>query len=66
MSRTRQTFVALLGLVVCGAAALAQQAPPRPQGEPSSPTWLYYIVLGLLAAATIAASVIPSKRGHLD
>lgn len=48
-----------------GAAALAQGAPV-PRAADSPPTWLYVIVIVVLAAATFGASVMPSKRGHQD
>lgn len=66
MNTLRRIATGALALALACTPALAQQSPPRPAGEPSSPMWLYYIVLAVLVAATVGASVIPSKRGHQD
>jgi len=60
---------ALAAYGLLGAAeALAQSGvgPARPQKPEEPPMFLYYGVFAVLALATIGASVIPSKRGHLD
>jgi len=51
------------------AEALAHRGgggPPRPERPEEPPVYLYYGVLVLLSLLTIGASIIPSKRGHLD
>jgi hypothetical protein len=62
-------FVAMfcLGLFAT-AEAFAQRGvgPPRPEKADEPPVFLYYGVLLLLGILTIAVSLIPSKRGHLD
>lgn len=66
---TRRLATGALALALTGAGALAQSAgggPPLPQAADSPPSWLYFIVVGVLVAATVGASLLPSKRGHLD
>lgn len=48
------------------AFAQSGSGPPLPQAADEPPTWLYFIIVGLLVAATVGASLLPSKRGHLD
>lgn len=40
--------------------------PPTPNRADSPPMPLYYGVVVVLAAATIALAIMPSKRGHQD
>jgi hypothetical protein len=76
-TREHRPFRPRLAARLTGAAALALFAsaqafaqrgvgPPRPQAPEEPPVFLFYGVLLLLALLTIGASIIPSKRGHLD
>lgn len=40
--------------------------PPTPNRADSPPTPLYYGVIVVLAGATVALAIMPSKRGHQD
>lgn len=65
----RRTTLATLVLLAADAAALAQApagGPPLPRTPDQPATLLYYAVVGALLIATVAVSVMPSKRGHLD
>lgn len=58
------------GVIAVGSSfSMAQQRshrPPQTTSIDKPPTIRNYLVLGLLAAAVIAANMIPSKRGHQD
>lgn len=66
----RRTTLATLVLLAADAAAFAQApaagGPPLPKTPDQPATLLYYAVVGVLLIATVAVSVMPSKRGHLD
>ncbi len=65
----RRTTLATLIVFAANAAALAQApagGPPLPKTPDQPATLLYYAVVGVLLLATVAVSVMPSKRGHLD
>lgn len=63
-----------LGLALCLASGVAltgdvfaQAAkPPALAESDSAPTVLNYLLLALLTAAVVGASVFPTKRGHQD
>ena len=65
---TRRILPAALGMLVAAWPTVAQAAaaPPPPGLRRSSPVWLGYAVMFLLALVVLAISLMPSKRGHQD
>lgn len=55
-----------LALLALSAEAAAAVRPPTPQQVDSPPLWLYYLILIVLTGATVALSILPSKRSHQD
>jgi hypothetical protein len=64
---TRRILTVALGvLAVAWPAVALAAAPPTPALRRSSPVWLGYAVMFLLALVVLAISLMPSKRGHQD
>lgn len=60
------------GLALTAGIAIAQQAPsglpatPTPAKPDTPPTLMTLLVVFLIAALTLFASLMPAKRGHQD
>lgn len=71
MKRSMLKYKALSAAISVAAfaqAAFAQSGtrPPAPGDTETPKTWLYYIVIIILAALTITISILPGKRSHQD
>lgn len=65
--RTRSALRAVALAALCAAPAFATTARAPVTTYVDSPkTWIYYVVIAVLAAATVGVSIMSSKRGHQD
>ncbi len=65
----RKASLAILTHLALAAGAIAQAAaggPPVPKISDSPKTWLYYLIIAVLAGVAVAISIMPAKRGHMD
>jgi|GEM_PF-3443350 len=53
--------------LTCGLAmAQVDAVPPKESGEPEPPVLRTWLAVAVAGGAVIAASLIPTKRGHQD
>lgn len=64
--RNRLTAGALAMASLASSALAQAPTPPTPKVVDTPSTWLYYLIIAALVGATLVASVLPSKRGHMD